>query len=264
MMWRHMSGAGNTFIVADCRRLDLNLSSEEVKEFITDHPRPDGSVIEGMLTIDQTSSGLIVGSYFNPDGSRGMMCGNGARCLVRLAIDLDETIPSRDVQLVLNGATYGVQRIDRDTVSITFGPPRIIQRFETGTLDNVNVVVTYVDVNSDHVIINSLHDEDDPIVHTLRHHPTFPRGVNVNMVEPLNGEKTSTWRIATYERGVEGITGACGTGAIASAIALFVEGRTGTESNFVPPSGRPLHVSLLTTDTTILSAILTGDTRYDF
>ena len=73
-----------------------------------------------------------------------------------------------------------------------------------------------------------------------------------------------SWHIATFERGVEAVTGACGTGAIASAIALYLEGRTGIESDFIPPSGRPLHVSLTTTNSAIHSAILTGDTQYDF
>jgi len=261
MMWRHMSGAGNTFIVADRRDKTVLLSTTEAKDFITSHQRPDGSVIEGMLTIDQTAVGHIVGTYYNPDGSRGMMCGNGARCLVRMAMDLDQAIESSNVQLTLNNVTYPVRRIDADRVAITFGPPHSIQRFDIGELENVDVAVTYINVNSDHVVIDGPREARRPIVQTLRHHVNFPRGVNVNMVDHISD---STWHIATFERGVEAVTGACGTGAIASAIALYLEGRTGIESDFIPPSGRPLHVSLTTTNSTIHSAILTGDTQYDF
>jgi len=261
MMWRHMSGAGNTFIVADRRNEHTELSATEVKEFILSHPRPDGNIIEGMLVINTSAVGRIIGTYYNPDGSRGMMCGNGARCLVRMAMDLDPAIGMLNVQLVLNDATYGVRRINNDVVSITFGPPREVRHYTKGELNNVDVDVTYVDVNSDHVIIQGPLDASRPIVQVLRHHNTFPRGVNVNMVDAIT---ESTWKIATFERGVEAITGACGTGAIASAIALYRDGRTGNESDFIPPSGRPLHVSLTTTNTTILGAVLTGDTRYDF
>lgn len=260
-MWRHMSGAGNTFIVADRRHETSLLSTSEARECITSHPRPDLTAIEGLLTINKTTTGHIVGTYYNPDGSRGMMCGNGARCLVRMAMDLDPTIGFTDVQLTLNDVAYNVERIDTNKIAITFGPPRRVQRYDVGELDNVDVLATYIDVNSDHVVIDGPLDAHRPIVQVLRHHAAFPRGVNVNMVDRISD---STWRIATFERGVEAITGACGTGAIASAIALYLEGRTTVDTNFIPPSGRPLHVSLTATDSTIHGAILTGDTQYDF
>jgi diaminopimelate epimerase len=72
-----------------------------------------------------------------------------------------------------------------------------------------------------------------------------------------------TVALSTYERGVEGVTGACGTGAVSTAIALWRAGRTGTSLNVIPPSGRRLHVRIVVEHKEITELILTGDARYD-
>ena len=99
-----------------------------------------------------------------------------------------------------------------------------------------------------------------PIVHTLRHHSLFPRGVNVNMVD-IGADGVVT--IATYERGVEAVTGACGTGALSSAVVLWRKGLVGDNVKFMPPSDRPLSVHISHDGATITNLILQGDARYD-
>ena len=163
----------------------------------------------------------------------------------------------------LNGVQY-TSKISGDIVTVHFPPPRSIRHYAIGELDGVDRDVWYVDVNSDHVVIDGPLDADRPIVHVLRHHAAFARGVNVNMVELIDRGHA---RIATFERGVEAITGACGTGALSSAIALYLAGEADSTITFVPPSGRTLTCTISTDDqrptTDVGRLSLTGDALFD-
>jgi diaminopimelate epimerase len=74
----------------------------------------------------------------------------------------------------------------------------------------------------------------------LRHHPAAgPAGANVNWVSP---RQDGTWRYRTFERGVEGETLACGTGAVATAILLSAWERASSPVTIHTSSGRTLDV----------------------
>jgi diaminopimelate epimerase len=75
----------------------------------------------------------------------------------------------------------------------------------------------------------------------LRHDPSLAQGANVNFVAPA---PDGGWRIRTYERGVEGETLACGTGAVATAILLRERGETDGEVALATKSERVLRVRL--------------------
>lgn len=255
----HMSGAGNTFLVADAREDVSLLPPGTVRSLIAQYPRYDGAVIEGVLLLRCIDGARISADFYNPDGSYGMMCGNGARCVVRYACDHGAE-QHEHLILVLNGAEYGAQLHDDASVSIAFPPPVEERAFPIGSLDRVDVSVYYVNVNSDHVVIDGPCDAERPVVHVLRHHPTFPRGVNVNMVDVASPSHIS---MGTYERGVEAITGACGTGALSAAIAMWRGGRCNDVVTITPPSQRLLYVSLLHSDSTLTACLLRGDAVYD-
>lgn len=255
----HMSGAGNTFLVGDRRDDIAELPPGAVRSIIDQHPRADGAAIEGVLILRDIDDNVITGDFYNPDGTYGMMCGNGARCLVRFACDHGAPVTSK-LRLNLNGASYGAQQHDDATVSIVFPPPIEEHIYPVGSLAHVDIPVTYVNVNSDHVVIDGPCDAQRPIVRILRHHPAFPRGVNVNMVDVLS---PTHLRIATFERGVEAVTGACGTGALSSCIALWRAGRCSDAVTVTPPSQRTLTVTLHHVDSTLTACTLRGDAHYD-
>ena len=56
---------------------------------------------------------------------------------------------------------------------------------------------------------------------TLRYHPAFPKGANVNFYEITGPDEVL---LVTYERGVEDFTYACGTGTGSTAAVLTLQG----------------------------------------
>ncbi|HLP28297.1 MAG TPA: diaminopimelate epimerase [Candidatus Didemnitutus sp.] len=260
MIYHHMSGAGNTFLVADGRaHVQPDLSPDDVLNALANNPRSDGIDIEGVLVLRSSDAHTFAADYYNPDGSHGMMCGNGSRCIVRFAVDHGVDATST-ISFTLNGAPYTADVLGPDLIRIHFSAPNEIRTFTRGELQGVDQAVTYVDVNSDHVVIDGPRDESRPIVHALRYHAAFPRGVNVNMVDL---RRDGTAGISTFERGVEAITGACGTGALSAAVALWMQRRVSDSVHFMPPSGRPLMVHIEHNGTTITGLTLEGDARYD-
>lgn len=258
----HMSGAGNTFLVIDDRKdpiTSATLSATDARALIRKHPRGDGLAIEGLIRIRSVGSSRAEAEFYNPDGTCGMLCGNGARCAVRYAVD-HGTERSTLISLVLNDIEYEARMHSDGTVRIVLPPPTQLRYFPIGTLDNVDLPVWYVNVNSDHVVVDHPHDLSDPLIARLRHHPVFPRGANVNM---LVIETDRTLRLATFERGVEGITQACGTGAVSAALSMWMRDPSITAYTIIPPSGRPLGVTIAESGGHIQSIVLRGDATYD-
>ena len=159
--------------------------------------------------------------YYNSDGSGGMMCGNGGRCIVAFA-DFLGLKPSDGNSFVFeapDGLHTGeiISRQNRRcTVRLkmidAFGLRRVLGGWflNTGTRHFVTFVedVEKVDVEA-----------EGP---RLRHAPEFaPEGANVNFVSPAGD---GSLKIRTFEKGVEAETLACGTGITAAAIAAWYEG----------------------------------------
>lgn len=248
MTWRRMSGAGNVFMVGT--REDKALGLDNI----------DTAGVEGYLTIDSQSTNKFEASFFNPDGSAGMMCGNGSRCVVRYALDMGVKPVGRTVYFSLNGIGYAATVVDTDIIAVTFPPPVTERSYPAGSLQDVEEDVYYVDVNSDHIVLTGSLDASRPIVQTLRHHSEFPRGVNVNLAE-ISGPDLISY--LTFERGVESITGACGTGALATAVCLWRKGKVSSNVTLIPPSKKPIQVEIHFHDKIIYEMILIGDVVYE-
>lgn len=248
MTWRKMSGAGNVFMVG----------TREDKTAGLDHI--DRTGIEGYLTIDSKSANKFEASFVNPDGSAGMMCGNGSRCVVRYALDMGVKPVGRTVYFSLNGVGYAASVLDNERIAVTFPPPVAERSYPIGSLHDVDEEVFYIDVNSDHVVLSGSLDASRPIVQTLRHHDEFPRGVNVNLTT-LTGQDLINY--LTFERGVEAVTGACGTGALASAVCLWRQGKVSGNVTLLPPSGKPVEVQIHGDDKNIHELVLIGDAVYE-
>lgn len=246
-----MSGAGNVFSVIDNRRYGFSVEDGRLLAPRLCHAAPDRPTEGLMLIAPSTAAGEHFRmEFFNPDGSHGAMCGNGSRCAVRFAAG-EGMIPAGADPIVFSvlDAVY-TARLRGSGVAVHFPPPRSVRFPHLLSIGETTVETGYVDVGSDHLVLWY----DDIAALTggefgtfdiatwgarLRHHSDFaPRGVNVNFYRLDDG----SLRLRTFERGVEAETGACGTGAISTALIAARRHGLSMPVRLVPTSGRPLSV----------------------
>ena len=211
----HMSGAGNDFVVIDARGLQLDLAALAVKACAI-------TGADGFLALDDSQIADFRLHFYNSDGLRGEMCGNGARCICRYAYD--RGIAGEEVTIQTDaGMVYG-QRIDEQTYRVQLNNPG---ELELNYLKNI----AYVELGNPgipHAIMEvpGLKWEDKellrPMAVAIRHDPAFRKGTNVNFYTWIGD---NTVRILTYERGVEDYTLACGTGSGSLAAVLWKQGK---------------------------------------
>ena len=209
------SGAGNDFVVIDGREGDMSAFREvpRIEALCRDY-KTDGLMIlgSGDAGVDFTME------FYNPDGSGGMMCGNGGRCIVAFADYLGIRPASGGVFLfmapdglhtgeILERPTEGLWTVRIKMIDVQGITPMLGGYFlNTGTRHFVKFVedVEQVDVETEGK--------------ALRWNPAFaPIGTNVNFVHVA----PDGLHVRTFEKGVEGETLACGTGLTASAIAAY-------------------------------------------
>ena len=238
-------GAGNDFLIADNRDGHLSLSEEVIRHLCDRHT---GFGADGVMLLESGSGKDFNMVYFNPDGSGGMMCGNGGRCIVAFAADCGAVSP--DSTIVFDAADgehiasipengmkgeKTVRLKMKDVSGITAYPEEDGFFLDTGTRHYVK----FVSGLADYPVLS-----EGPV---LRHDSRFaPVGTNVNFVEvaggpastvrtictakgdsstlEAEGQASTVLAIRTFEKGVEYETLACGTGIVASAMASFVRG----------------------------------------
>jgi diaminopimelate epimerase len=219
-----MSGAGNDFIVfADDDLADIDHSWLATR--VCTRAMSVGA--DGIIVVSEGDAESVTIRFFNPDGSLAEMCGNGSRCAARYAFD-NGLVSADEFKLETDSGSLTVQRQQNGQFRVVMPQPRRVQLdylvHEDGMKD-LNVDSVRVGVPHCVVQIEGLDDVSDSrlirIGRSLRYHEEFPDGVNVNFVEQL---EDGTFRQRTYERGVENLTKACGTGATAIASVLMKRG----------------------------------------
>lgn len=235
-----MHGAGNDFVVLDNRF--FHFSGEELSAFAARYcDRHEGIGADGLLAFarpenDEHDFRMI---YYNADGSRATLCGNGARCLVRYARNA-----GLDAELLRFETDAGVlsARTPDDQVRLYLEPARDLRPL-TPTHAEVPVEVTYVWTGTEH-LVGFVDDVEAAEVEawgaSLRYDPAVePPGANANFVEVTG---PASLRVRTYERGVEAETRACGTGAIAAAVVALETDRVEEGPVAVQMAGGTLRV----------------------
>ncbi len=219
-----MSGTGNDFVIID-NRSGVVPEDEMVSLAVQVCRRRLSVGADGLILIHDDPELDFSWRFFNSDGSEPEMCGNGARCAARFAFTEKITGPSM-IFRTISGPIKAEMRGSRVRVQLT--PPQGMERLfslrigggneiEAGFIDTgvPHTVILVADADLDNTPVSELGRE-------IRYHPRFaPAGTNVNFVAVSD---TGTIRIRTFERGVEGETLACGTGAVASAIICAARG----------------------------------------
>lgn len=255
-----MSGSGNDFILIDHRSGGLDEST--LKAFVAGICRRRFSVgADGVILIESSKIADFRWQFFNADGSRADMCGNGARCAARYAHQLGLCGPD----LCFETAAGLIRaQVSGRSVTIRLTDPHSLTLNEPISLRGQTIMVSSVNTGVPHVVVTTATvDEVDlpSLGREIRFHPRFePAGVNVNFICP---ELTAGGiRIRTYERGVEAETLSCGTGAVAGALVAAMQLDMTSPVRVLPRSGDALTVFFEQRDSRFHDIRQEGEVRF--
>lgn len=211
-------GTGNDFVIIDNRNKSLEKTNTKLIAHLCD--RKFGIGADGCMFLEAGTNPNddFTMVYFNADGNESTMCGNGGRCLVAFAKDLGiisdtATFTAIDGSHTATIANGSVNLEMQEVASIIAKPNHYW--LDTGSphhIEEVSGIETYDVFANGKRIRNGA--------------PYFEKGTNVNFVEQI---KDDTFKVRTFERGVEDETLSCGTGVTAVAIAMYESGKTNAE-----------------------------------
>jgi len=247
----YMNGAGNDFMVLDARGAEMDFSSTARRLCAV-------TGADGFMAVDYAQDADFRLHFYNSDGSRGEMCGNGARCICRFAYENGiacETMTVRtDAGLVrgwrLTESQYRVQLNNPGVVDLH-------RKADAAYIELGNPGVPHA-VKEVPGLVWSQRQQLRDMARALRHDPAFPKGANANLYTWIGEEAV---RILTFERGVEDYTLACGTGSGSTAAALWLAGKLPGNRLTVENPGGTLQVSIEGADGQIQKLFLEGPTE---
>ena len=227
-------GAGNDFVIVNhwSGPVLTDLSAASIARLCD---RRFGIGADGLMLLERDPDYDFRMVYYNADGHPSTMCGNGGRCMVAFAH-----------RLGLIGAQTTFRAVDGPHRAHLTQPAWVELEMTPVTAVTPLLDGHFLDTGSPHYVaqVARLDAIDvDEQGRTLRQRPEFaPGGTNVNFV---TGTADSGLTIATYERGVEAETLACGTGVTAAAlVAAQATGRLGDFTIPVSAKGGALAVRL--------------------
>lgn len=245
-------GTGNDFVMIDNRMGVFPKDDVELIAHLCD--RRFGIGGDGLILLENDYDTDFKMVYYNSDGNQSSMCGNGGRCLVAFA---------KELNVIVDGcsfiATDGVHNatIDKDgIVSLQMIDVSSVKKesdytfMNTGSPHHVQLVD---DLENYNVKENGS---------ALRYGPLYGKeGSNINFVKKIDD---TTFSLRTYERGVEDETLACGTGATAVAIAMNATGQTTATAINLNVEGGELAVSFDKKDDQFTNVFLIGPAEFVF
>ena len=200
-------GAGNDFIIIDNRRLFFDDSNQKFIQNLCD--RKMGIGADGLILLQDITNYDFEMVYYNADGHLGSMCGNGGRCVVDFAKQLN--IFEKECRFLAYDGPHLATWTSSD-VSLRM---QNVEEIESGE------DYYFLDTGSPHYVkfvkdIESVNVFEEG--QKIRYNERFKNdGTNVNFVQI----KDKKLYVRTYERGVEDETLACGTGVVASVLSAY-------------------------------------------
>ncbi len=244
-------GTGNDFVIIDNRASVFPKENTQLINKLCD--RKFGIGADGLMLLENSVNFDFKMVYYNANGKSGSMCGNGGRCIVAFANKLG--IITSNARFEANGKLY-LASIENNMVSLTMNDVSSIETYEnhiflnTGSPHHVtfeNEVATIDVFQKGKEIRNGS--------------PYFEEGTNVNFVEQVN---QNTFKVRTYERGVEDETLSCGTGVTAVAIASHKSNKSKSNNINLQTLGGNLEVSFDFDNNCYKNIVLKGPATFVF
>jgi diaminopimelate epimerase len=214
-----MTGSGNDFVMLDARvSTPADWTPQDMQAVCA---RGTGIGADGIVFVGPGSHiGAVKMIYYNADGSHAAMCGNAALCSTTLAAHLGVGTPD-GMDLETDAGTYRSRAIEAGRAELHLAPIDAPAAVPGLNLASGERQAALSRVGVPHLIV--LVDDVDTVAlqdrgRALRFAPAIaPEGANVNFISQ---DDAGAWRMRTYERGIEGETLACGTGAVGAGCAI--------------------------------------------
>lgn len=223
-------GTGNDFVMIDNRQQKFDKNNTKFIAHLCD--RRFGIGGDGLILLENHYEYDFKMVYYNADGNESTMCGNGGRCLVAFA---------KHLGIISNKASF--QAIDGRHNAEIYGDIVKLQMQD----------VTAIDKKSNHIFLDTGSPHHVQFEESISNFDIKTKGAAIRCGAPYNEEGTNvnfvkklsdtSFRLRTYERGVEDETLSCGTGATAVAIAMHVLNETTSHEVDLKVQGGALKVS---------------------
>ena len=218
MRFTKMHGAGNDFVLIDDRDETFPARGSLIAAMAAEHV---GIGCEGVILLHRSSRADFRMMFYNPDGSEAELCGNGARCVAAFARRVG-AVSSNSMTFETGAGLVDAEIMDEGLVKVWMPEPtdRKYGLAVTGDAGGAPVNGDFLVVGVPHFIVPVANVAKVDVTNAgraLRLAEAFsPNGSNVDFVQYIAPNKAI---LRTYERGVEAESGACGTGAVATAVA---------------------------------------------
>ena len=245
-------GTGNDFVMIDNRSEFFPKEDTALIERLCD--RRFGIGADGLILLENDAKTDFKMVYYNSDGNQSTMCGNGGRCLVAFAKQLNvigdttsfNAVDGLHHASVSQDGIVSLQMIDVDGIKTTAD----YSFLNTGSPHHIQLVD---DLENYDVKENGA---------AIRYGDLYGKaGSNINFVKKIDD---TTFALRTYERGVEDETLACGTGATAAAIAMNAIGQTNSTAINMNVEGGKLSVSFEKEGDKYSNVFLNGPAKFVF
>lgn len=242
-------GTGNDFIMIDNRDNSFPKNNISLVNKLCD--RHFGIGADGLILLENDTETDFKMIYYNADGNEGTMCGNGGRCIVAFASKLG-VVSKRTTFNAVDGLHHA--------------------SIENGLVSLQMIDVKKVEVRTNHIFVNTGSPHHVQLVKNIDTYDVVTNGrklrneygdegSNINFVEQIN---ETTFKVRTYERGVEDETLACGTGVTAVAIAMHKTNKTNSNIVKLAVLGGELEVSFSTENNQYKNVFLKGPATFVF
>lgn len=242
-------GTGNDFIMIDNRDKSFPKKNSPLIHKLCD--RHFGIGADGLILLENDTQSDFKMVYYNADGKEGSMCGNGGRCIVAFANKLS-VIQSKTTFNAVDGLHHA--SLENNLVSL-----------QMIDVSKVEVHKNYVFVNTGsphHVQLIKNVETYDVVANGRKLRNEYGEaGSNINFVQQIDNR---SFKVRTFERGVEDETFACGTGVTAVAIAMHKINKTNSNNIKLAVLGGELEVSFTIENEQYKNVFLKGPATFVF
>lgn len=201
------SGCGNDFLILDNRENGFPWDNKGLIQTLCHRRKGIGA--DGIILRENSTIADAKMRIFNLDGSEAEMCGNGLRCFVKW-------LNSPSIKVEVFGKVFSAFQIE-ERVAFEMENPSDLRWNIPFVFENQELILHHLNTGVPHTLLFVNNIESIPIekIGSSIRYAWKPEGTNVTFVEQMDVQK---YKVRTYERGVEGETPACGTGAMAAAL----------------------------------------------